>query len=140
MSARKIIPLPSIEEALKNHEEASRIEAMQKTESGKVSLPTMILFIQQSDDRLNLHFNFTHKTVVDKATGKVVGEFNRLPRTGRVYVSPLALVTIRTRLEENTMFSASDKMVRDALTACYDEMHTRYFDLVGLPEWLRGAP
>lgn len=116
-----------------------------KKEGGRVSLPTMVEFIRKSEAELDIKFDIYSKKVLDSKTFATLGEFNRITmgvRKGKIFISPLALITIRSRLEDKHDFSASDKVVRDALTVVYDELMKKYDpakDLTSIPWWLTGA-
>lgn len=108
----------------------------------RMSLPTAIAFLQQSEEQLNIRFDFYSKRVVDTRTHLIVGEFNKLhtgANRGRVYISPHALVTIRTRMEEIEDFATTDKLVRDAMVICYEELEGKFIKANdGMPSWMRG--
>lgn len=108
----------------------------------KVRLSTMIEYLKNSDVTLGITFEFgVPQKIKTYPGGETVGEFNKLTN-GKAWIEPIALVTIRKLCEEKGHGAASDKLVRDALTATYDDLHKAYLYHMAkdmLPDWLTGG-
>lgn len=90
----------------------------------KISLATMAEFLKQSKEHLDIEFNFSDKTIVTLPDQKVIGRFNML-KSGKAWIEPVALMAIRIKCDDLD-FTASDKVVKDALTFSYHAMAEAY--------------
>lgn len=108
----------------------------------KISIATTLTMLENSENQLKLKFDFVSKQIVDVTDGKWVriGDFNKMHsgrNTGKVLISPLALATIRMRIEELDDFSTTDKVIRDAMVIFYEnEMKKHVWPESSLPWWL----
>lgn len=93
----------------------------------KIHLSSMVGFLKDGLTELGLKFDFHKMVVIDvQNKNKVVGSFNRL-NSGKIYIEPLVLVTIRTRCEDSDLGTASDKLVKDAMVQAFDDMRTEFY-------------